>query len=513
MKNSRWARGNQPARWALRSAVVTAVGLAAATGLPAGLASAQASLGAPGAPSASGPMVKLIVAQKSINVPRFGKRVFIDPGVYVTAVGAPLQFNVQRANYASPLTDTQIIRTPGGATIRRPLPDWTVKSWAGLHRFIRVTVKNAAGKIVASHVGAFCPDSFSPQRSNPNAPASSRFPQQCQSDPFQLANAWGIQRGWGVDTGFISAKLPLGKYTITVNIVRLWQRFLNLTPRTSAATLKVKVVKQSQCPFPCITPASRHHAHAAHGTLPRLPANVPTLSNPSAASLPDLSPLPSWGIGTEHARGKKPSDDVTFGATVWSGGNSRLDVEGFRSHGAPVMKAYQYYWKNGRIIGRSRAGTMGFDNKPGHDHWHFEQFAQYRLLSKNKKTVVRSQKVGFCIAPTDPVNLLLPNALWQPTFLGFGGACGSTSALWVQEEMPIGWGDTYEQFLPGQAFNITHLPNGTYYIEIIANPERVLHETNYHNDVSLRKIILGGTPGHRTVKVPAIHGIDPEHMG
>ena len=26
----------------------------------------------------------------------------------------------------------------------------------------------------------------------------------------------------------------------------------------------------------------------------------------------------------------------------------------------------------------------------------------------------------------------------------------------------------------------------------------------------LRKVILGGTPGHRTVKVPAWHGIDPE---
>jgi hypothetical protein len=498
-------------RWALRSADVTAVGLAAATGLPAGLASAQASAGAP---SASGPMVKLIVAQKHVNVPRYGKRVFIDPGVYVTAVGAPLQFNVRRANYASPLTNTQIIHLRGGGTVKRPLPNWTVKRWAGLHRFLRVTVKNSAGKIVASHVGAFCPNTYNPQRSNPNAPASSHFPEQCTSDPFQLANAWGIQRGWGVDTGFLSAKLPLGKYTVTVNVIRLWQRFLNLTPRTSTATVKITVVKPSRCSFPCVTPASRHRSHTSHGTLPKLPANVPTLSHPPASSLPDLSPLPSWGIRIEHVKGKKTSsDDVTFGATVWSGGSSRLDVEGFRSHGSPVMKAYQYYWKNGRIIGRSRAGTMGFTNKPGHDHWHFEQFAQYRLLSKNKKTVVRSQKAGFCIAPTDPVNLLLPHALWQPSFLGFGGACGSQSALWVQEEMPIGWGDTYEQFLPGQAFDITHLKNGTYYIEVIANPEKVLHETNYRNDVSLRKIILGGTPGHRTVKVPAVHGIDPEHTG
>ena len=146
MKNSRWA---------LRSAVVTAVGLAAATGLPAGFASAQTS-----ASRTSGPMVQLIVAQKSINVPRYGKRVFNDPGVYVTAVGTQLRFNVQRASYAKPITTTQIIRVPGGGTIVRPLPDWTVKSWAGLHRFIRVTVRNSAGKIVASHVGPFCPNSY-----------------------------------------------------------------------------------------------------------------------------------------------------------------------------------------------------------------------------------------------------------------------------------------------------------------------------------------------------------------
>ncbi len=491
-------------RWALRSAVITAVGLTAATGLPAGLASAQ--------PSASGPMVKLIVAQKSIKVPRYGKRVYIDPGVYVTAVGTPLRFNVQRASYAKPITNTQIIRVPGGPTITRHLPDWTVaKNWQGLHRFLRVTVRNSAGKIVASHVGPFCPDDFSAQRSNPNAPAKSRFPQQCQSDPFQLANVWGIQRGWGVDTGFLAPKLQLGTYKFTVNIVRLWQRFLHLTPRASTATVTVKVVKPSQCGT-CARPVSRHHRNPS-GTLPRLPANVPTLANPPASSLPDLSPLPSWGIGVQHFRGKNPTDQVVFGATVWSGGHARLDVEGFRSHGHPVMKAYQYFWKNGRIIGRARAGTMGFDDKPGHTHWHFEQFAQYKLLTKNKAVAVRSKKVGFCIAPTDPVNLLLPHASWQPVFLGFGGACGSQSALWVQEMMPIGWGDTYEQFLPGQAFNITNLPDGTYYIKIIANPQKVLHETNYRNDVSLRKIILGGTPGHRTVKVPAVHGIDPEHMG
>jgi hypothetical protein len=118
--------------------------------------------------------------------------------------------------------------------------------------------------------------------------------------------------------------------------------------------------------------------------------------------------------------------------------------------------------------------------------------------------------VGFCIAPTDAINLLLPDALWQPTFTGLSGACGSTTALWVQEALPVGWGDTYFQSGAGQSFNITKLPNGTYYIQVIANPEGVLHETTTDNDVSLRKVILGGTRGHRTVRVPAYHGIDPE---
>jgi len=58
------------------------------------------------------------------------------------------------------------------------------------------------------------------------------------------------------------------------------------------------------------------------------------------------------------------------------------------------------------------------------------------------------------------------------------------------------------QTLPGQSFDITGLPNGTYYIEVIANPEKRLQETNLNNNVALRKVILGGTPDARTVTVP-----------
>ena len=244
------------------------------------------------------------------------------------------------------------------------------------------------------------------------------------------------------------------------------------------------------------------------------------MSKPPASVLPDLAAVPSDEITTRHSNVNDPvqnRDLLEFNATVWTGGNAPLDVEGFRTHGSPILPAFQYFWRNGKIVGRARAGTMGFERGQGENHWHFEEFAQYRLLNSAKAMAVRSEKVGFCIAPTDGIDLARPQAVWQPPAVfsseDFGDACGSVTSLWVREMLPVGWGDTYVQQNEGEAFDITNLPNGTYYIQIIANPQHKLFETNYRNDSSLRKVILGGTPGHRTVKVPALHGIDPEHLG
>jgi hypothetical protein len=81
-------------------------------------------------------------------------------------------------------------------------------------------------------------------------------------------------------------------------------------------------------------------------------------------------------------------------------------------------------------------------------------------------------------------------------------------ALWIREVLPAGWGDTYFQGVPGQSFDITGLPNGTYWIEVRANPLGSLYDVDPTNDTSLREVILGGTPGARTVTVPPWHGID-----
>jgi hypothetical protein len=454
--------------------------------------------------------VKLIAAQNSITVQRFGRSVFLDPGIYVASLGSALEFDVQRASYRTPLTITQVIHLPDGSTETRPLPAAVLDSWSGLRNFLHVTVRNSSGKVVASNRMTFCPNDYNPQRATPDGAVTSPYPFGCGFNPFQQATVWGVASGWGADPfSFFgrSYRLRLGTYHVTETITPRFVRLLHISAADATATVKVKVVKGTGC---CAAPHRSGRTGAR--SLPRLPG-APALTNPPPSALPDLAPLPSWGIGTSHLRATKKRramDLLDFGATVWIGGSSPLDVQGFRSNGSPVMKAYQYFWQDGHIIGRARAGTMGFDAKRGHNHWHFQQFAQYRLLNAAKSVAVRSHKVGFCIAPTDAINLLLPDAVWQPPFTGLSGACGSPTALWVQEALPIGWGDTYFQSGAGQSFNITKLPNGTYYVEVIANPEGVLHETTTDNDVSLRKVILGGTRGHRTVRVPAYQGIDPE---
>jgi Lysyl oxidase len=499
-------------RWKAGCAVMAAAGITVTLVTVPGMTAASAT-------KVAGPAVKLIVAQKTITAGQFRKRVSFDPGIWLGSLGSPLEFDVSRTSYGAPITITQVIHPSSGETVRKPWPATVLAGWNGLKDFARMTVRNSAGTVVATRQTTFCPNSYDPERAVPDGPASSPYAFQCRAmDPFQLGMVWGIQADWAAEPFAFgrTMRLPLGTYKATVTISPTYVNLLHITAADATATVTVKVVKATRgC---CFSRASRRHAgaHAVPRSAPavRAPANsqpavaVPTLTSPPQSALPDMAALPSWGINAFHRSGR---DLLSFGATVWVGGNSPLDVEGFRSDGSPVMPAYQYFWRDGQVIGRAPAGTMGFDTRPGHNHWHFQQFAQYQLLNKAKKLAVRSHKQGFCIAPTDPVDLLNPNANAQSAFLGFGGRCGFPSALWVQEVMPVGWGDTYEQSVAGQAFDITHVPNGTYYIEIMANPERVLHETDTSNDNSFRKVILGGTPGHRTVKVPAVHGIDPEH--
>jgi hypothetical protein len=145
------------------------------------------------------------------------------------------------------------------------------------------------------------------------------------------------------------------------------------------------------------------------------------------------------------------------------------------------------------------AGQFEFDTRPGHDHWHMEDIAQYDLLDAAGSRVVLSDKQSFCLAPTDPIDLLGAGADWQPDRVGLGSACGGAEAIWLREVLPSGWGDTYYQSVAGQSFDVTGLANGRYQIRVTTNPRHNLLETSYADNSSVVTVELGGEPGARTV--------------
>ncbi|MGX5188439.1 lysyl oxidase family protein [Streptomyces avermitilis] len=532
------------------------VALAAGAALTVAVAGAGAAPGAGAASTAAKPKLKLIAASNSVTLDRWEGEpgVYLDLGTYVTVDGAPLEFKVTRKSYKDPVVAQQIIRN-GTSTQKKALPAGLVKDFSGLPGFLEVSVKNAAGAVVSKSKGTFCPNNAS-GRLRPDAPATSHYPESCATNPFTLGSVWGVEKGWASNSSTVDydtpVDLPAGEYTAKVSVAKKYRDLFGIP--NDQPTIKVTVREQSDGGGEGMTSSrsSAHHggghaAHSAHHYGPRgaddptppalshaledrgtahhlgdgrghtdgsriAPALKPAAKRPTGRAgvpanvpKPDLRSLPAWGIAiTDGEDGDVPGKDyLAFSANVWNAGPAPLVVDGFRSPGKDLMDAYQYFYDaKGKQVGYTPTGTMQWDPREGHEHWHFTDFASYRLLSADQTKQVRSGKEAFCLANTDAIDYTVKNANWHPNNTDLSTACGEQNSISVREVLDVGSGDTYTQYRPGQSFDITGLPNGTYYIQVIANPEKRLQETNLNNNVALRKVVLGGTPGARTVTVP-----------
>ncbi|MFD9218756.1 lysyl oxidase family protein [Streptomyces sp. NPDC060064] len=548
----------------LRRTAAVAVALAAVA------AATGAAPVAGAAPTTTAPKLKLIAAADSVTLDRYEGEpgVNLDLGTYLTVDGGPLEFKVTRPSYKKPVTAAQIIHE-GKKTRTKPLPAGLVKDFSGLPGFLKVTISKASGAKVLDTTQAFCPNSAA-GRIRPDAPATSKYPEECPRNPFTLGSVWGVEKGWAANTSrgreSAPADLPPGEYTAKVSVAKTYRDLFGMA--NEQKTIKVKVRKVTEGGGGPAASRSAHSAmagHSAHGSghgadhgaaasghashygvdgrgadAPAPPAlshalqdrgtathlgdgpghtdgsrNAPALQ-PNAhrptgrASVPnvpkpDLRSLPAWDIAISDGEdGDVPGKDyLAFSANVWNAGPAPLVVDGFRSPGKNLMDAYQYFYDaNGKQIGYTPTGAMEWDPRVGHEHWHFKDFASYRLLSANQAEIVRSGKEAFCLANTDAIDYTVKNANWHPNNTDLSTACGEQNSVSVREVLDVGSGDTYTQYRPGQSFDVTDLPNGTYYIQVIANPEHRLQETNLKNNVALRKVVLGGKPGARTVKVP-----------
>jgi hypothetical protein len=399
-----------------------------------------------------------------------------------------------------------VVHKAGGDEVRA-LDARLLNSSFGLKKFLKVVVTNSNGVVVKERSMSFCPNSYDRQRLNDQGPSSPSYPQWCSGGPFTKGMVLGLDEGWATSaTTYNGLRIagPNGRYKVTFSIAPKYREIFDVDPSAATATVKVKLTTGSDCQG--CAPALRSEAQRQMERS----VVVPTMAEPDPENLPDLIGLPAWGKNVQNMR-KRQRDYLRFGATVWVGGAAPLHVEGFRRQSEDVMDGFQYFYDGDEIVGRAEVGTLKYDARRRHSHWHYRQFAEYRLVSADGSEVIKSTKEAFCLAPTDPIDLTILGAEWAPNEIGLGGSnCGWETSLWVKEVLPLGWGDTYFQSRPGQSINITNLPNGTYYVEVEANPSGLLEEQDATNNVERRKVIIKGKPGARFVRVPPWNGIDTE---
>jgi hypothetical protein len=443
------------------------------------------------------PRLRFIATAASATAPRGGPGGPGGPGttayaslpLYMAVDEADLHIRATRASYNEPIVVNQVLANG----TKRALPN-VVSSFTagGLEKFFHLSVTDSKGARRADVDLPWCPAAgWNAVRTSPNAPDKNPYPLFCGFHPFTRGQVWGLPAGWAADPALnAEINVPDGTYKATLAINSKFQKLFAVSgPTSHVYNLTVMTPPPPPPPPPM---------QATPQAAPSAPQGAVT-TRPDPATLPNLVALPAYNAITEH-NPQTNQDLLDFAATVWNAGPGKLVVDGFRRGQAPIMDAYQSFYKGDTKVGYKRVGTFEYDARPGHEHWHFTDFAAYRLLDAKGKLVLPSAKEAFCLAPTDGIDLTVPGAQWQTESMGFS-QCGDVNSIGLREAMPVGWGDTYFQSLPGQSFDITNLPNGTYQIEVVANPVGRLLESTATDNVARRTVTLSGPPGQRVAKM------------
>lgn len=455
-----------------------------------------------------------LIGPRQVKVRKFGQVVAPDLRVRAIAGAGDLEVRSNRPAtnpYEGPITTTWTLGDRSG-TFQTGLQ----QDFSGLPGLLRISMTDAEGERVGRTKQLDACLNGDSVRIQPEGKAANAYPWGCPWNPFTLGSVQGIQDGYAtrIET-WAPRRLRVGRYTATVAVGDRYVKAWGLDPEEAQVDVAVKVVQarrsrpgqlrdwRQQRPSAARTRAAGDVARpSAAEPAPRAAANLP-----AGTPMPDLRSLPAFSIGLN-----RKGTLIRFAANVWNAGNSPLVIDGFRTADQDVMAAYQYFFDtDGEQVAYQSVEDSGFYwHAENHNHWHFQDFARYRLLAADRTTVLRdSGKVSFCLANTDAIDYTVDGADWRPENTDLATACGSRGSLSVREVLSAGSGDTYAQYRAGQAFGgIRKLPNGTYYLLVEANPFGALVESDETNNDALRRIRLAGRGGERRVVVPAVGVVD-----
>lgn len=228
---------------------------------------------------------------------------------------------------------------------------------------------------------------------------------------------------------------------------------------------------------------------------------APLFASPSAADHPQgvrcIVPIVLCpDLETDGNRFAQYKETRTFSST------SCDVVEGHTVAGTRTLLRFRFTTPNvglADLVVGSTNNNPNFEYAPCHGHYHFKEYADYRLWTPSQYTAyeslrvanpgvqaheileahpelqpVRGDKRGFCVIDLIVYNPLMP-AKWV------------TCAM---QGISVGWADEYHPSLSGQFIDITGLPSGQYVLEAEVNSEHLYEESDYDNNRAARTITI-----------------------
>lgn len=194
--------------------------------------------------------------------------------------------------------------------------------------------------------------------------------------------------------------------------------------------------------------------------------------------LPDLKPWANQSLGFLYDWTVQ-GNDLRLTSAVANIGEGALELRGGATVGT-VQEVYQRIFDTDGSYTDVLAGTFIYHIE--HDHIHFEEFAEFRLRAVTADggigdIVAAGDKVSFCLLDVERYGA-------QGTDVPHYLSCGQIQGI------SVGWADVYDRGLPGQSIEITNVPDGEYWLEVVADPLNHIMESDETNNVTQIKINL-----------------------
>src|SRR5581483_8089682 len=134
------------------------------------------------------------------------------------------------------------------------------------------------------------------------------------------------------------------------------------------------------------------------------------------------------------------------------------------------------------------AGVFIFDSDHGHFHFPFTTYGLYTVAGDGGvgTPVATSGIVSYCIDDSFIYDPTLPNA----GALGNIGSCTDPTSL---RGLNIGAVDEYDQTDPGQSIFLNGIPDGTYWLRAVVDPNNFLAESDKTNNETDVKLTIAGS--------------------